>query len=130
MEQILRYAPTIVLVLILVLSIVSTIPIVQGMSNNYSSGLTDVYTPRKGLIIERNPIRIVYFGEVSDKDENATKYLDGVFVHLIKTLGDLNSTPTFPMNDRLEIHIDTGVRSDSTRQSHKGINVGVQDANK
>ena len=104
--------------------------------NIFSNIFVDSYSPRKVLIIERNPIRIVYMGEFLDTalnetveselsaDENSTKIKPrtvNALVGVIRELRLMNSHPVYPLNEKTIIDVDSRLTGDRNRGASKSV---------
>ena len=136
----LRNNSIVVLIGILILFLLSLVPIQD--SRIFSNIFVDSYSPRKVLIIERNPIRIVYMGEFLDTalsnvvdtelsaDENSTQIPSktvSALVGVIRELRLMNSAPLYPLNERTIIDVDSKLTGDRNRGSAKSIVVQTPD---
>jgi hypothetical protein len=76
----------------------------------FSNIFVDSYKPRKVLIIEKAPIRIMFFGEA--EDTNATD-----LVSLIQALDKTKFIPGYRLNPITEINVDSRLVGDRNRNS-------------
>lgn len=121
-------------VFLLVLFMLSAPLVDKG--NIFSNIFVDSYSPRKVLIIERNPIRIVYMGEFLDTavnakmetdlsdDENSTKgkvKTVHALVAVIRELRLMNSHPVYPLNEKTIIDVDSKLTGDRNRGASKSV---------
>ena len=134
-----KYSTIFVLLFLLVLFLIS-FPLVDK-GNIFSNIFVDSYSPRKVLIVERNPIRIVLFGEFLDeevveddddlfnKDSNKTvpyKTSNGL-INIIRELRMMESEPKYPLNSVTEIHVNSKLTGDRNRGASKSVVVQASD---
>ena len=121
--NIMKYSSIAILVAMLFLFVLSS-PMIMG-EKIFSNILVDSYSPRKVLIIERNPIRIIMYGEYNEmteqsKDNNGTLVTDGL-VRIIQELRQMNAVPTYPLNSNTEISVHSKLIGDRNRGAQKSV---------
>jgi hypothetical protein len=87
----------------------------------FSSWFVDVYKPSKGFILEKAPIRIIFFGE-SQGDANAEN-----ITKIIEAL-DKIEYHDYKFNPSTDINFHSSLKGARERGSEKGVNVKI-DAN-
>ncbi len=121
--NILKYSTIAILVAMLILFVLSS-PLIMG-EKIFSNIFVDSYSPRKVLIIERNPIRIVMYGEYNEmiekgNDKNKTIVATGL-VKIIKELRKMDSIPVYPLNSTTEISVHSKLVGDRNRGAQKSV---------
>ena len=121
--NIMKYSTIAILIGVLILFVLSS-PLIMG-EKIFSNILVDSYSPRKVLIIERNPIRIVMYGEYNGMteqsvDNNSTFVTDGL-VRIIQELRQMNAVPAYPLNSNTEISVHSKLIGDRNRGAQKSV---------
>jgi len=85
----------------------------------FSSWFVDVYKPSKGFILEKAPIRIIFFGEANGQAnaENITKIIDS-----------LNKVKyhDYKFNNRINVNFESSLKGDRQRDNTKKISVQIK----
>jgi len=114
--------------LIVLAFVVGTIVMVfaSGVSG-LSSWLGDSYLPKKYLIVEKYPIRIILYGQFADEpiharnDNNYTGYKSNRFEYILKAIEALDKTQgkdgNFP--ETLNINVNSDFNSKQIRSSNR-----------
>lgn len=85
-------------------------------TGSFSSWLLDVYKPSGGFIIEKAPVRIIFFGE-SDKQITSKEIIE-----VINALEKIEFND-YQFNHSLTIQVDSNSNKANNRSSNKMINI-------
>ncbi len=93
--------------LIILMSI--SLPLIES-EKIFSNILVDSYKPRKVVILEKSPVRLIFYGETTDT--NTAK-----LIPLIKALDEVKFEKDYNMNPNLSINVDSRLVGDRNRKS-------------
>jgi len=111
-----------IIVIIIFTSLIATIMvsiILASDSKIFSSWFIDTYKPSKGLVVEKPPVRIMFFGEAQ---ENPTA------IELIKIINALDKTEfhNYKFNPETTIEFRSAVSGLKAREARKKIKVHIK----
>jgi len=109
---------------VLVLIVISIVLSLGTKMAGTSSLFHDSYVPRKALILENYPVRIIAIGEWNDRNRT------GKIQSLLKSLSNINHTNgSFAW--KIAIDIDQNLISESNRRSERSLSIpkGITDEN-
>ncbi len=102
------------LLIFILLLFFMTIPLIKGQ-HIFSNIFVDSYMPRKVLIVEKAPVRIIFFGETGDNfDSNTT-------TEIIRALDKVQYIPGYHLNKETIISVDSELTGDRKRGSSKSV---------
>lgn len=124
MNSFMKYSTAFILIAMLVLFLLSLAPL--SNSKIFSNIFVQSYAPRKIMIIERNPIRIVMVGEFPvednglniepfDANQSLTHVRGNFMIRIIEELRKMNSEPKYPLNSETVINVDSKLTGDRNR---------------
>ena len=135
MNNIMKYSAITILILMFLIGLFTlSAPLVHG-EKIFSNIFVDSYAPRKVLIIERNPIRIVMYGEFKDfltgagtvinLDDNSSSPFTRTdnLVRIIRELKDMEAVPTYGLNPQTLIDVDSKLTGDRNRGAVHSVTV-------
>ncbi len=116
-----KYSTIAILATVLILFVLSS-PLIHG-EKIFSNIFVDSYSPRKVMIIERNPIRIILYGEFSQdsKDNNSTDIGSKHIVNVIAELRKMDAIPAYPLNETTSITVNSKLIGDRNRGAQKSV---------
>jgi len=85
----------------------------------FSSWFIDVYKPSKGFVIEKAPIRLVFFGEANEKSS-----ADNI-VRIIEAL-EKTKYENYKFNENVNITFESSLKGDRQRDNNKEMSIKVE----
>jgi hypothetical protein len=85
----------------------------------FSSWFVDVYKPTKGFVIEKPPVRLIFFGE-SSQSANPD--------NLSKIINSLNEVEyqNYKFNSKIDVNFVSSLKGDRQRDAGKTVDVNVK----
>jgi len=92
----------------------------------FSNMFVDAFAPKKVFIIERNPIRIMYFGEISneeteDRNNGGDSDVELGIIKIIEELRKMEAVPAYPLNTHTIIDVDSSLATERGRSLNKQV---------
>jgi len=85
----------------------------------FSNIFVDSYKPRKVIIIEKSPVRLIFFGETTDSNTSS-------IIQLIQALDKIHFEPGYHLNPNIDISVNSKLIGDRNRKSGHSIQTQPQ----